>query len=104
MNSTSGLERWSAIAKVIPRPGNHTLGEARGAFVGIAALSHDEKDFRDKVARLFAALEFELEGLDDIGPIRCEADYGRMHDEIRDKVRALSISNPLTYGSFHSFE
>jgi hypothetical protein len=104
MNSTSDLERWSGIARVMPRPGNNALGDARGAFVGIAALARDEQDFRGKVAAFLSALDFELDALEDMGPIRGEGDLARMDADTREKVCALSISNPLTYGSFHSFE
>ena len=66
MSSMNRRPFWIGVADVIPKNGNQLLGNASGAYVGVAGLSESEAAFKELVARSLEAMGFKLFHVDDL--------------------------------------
>jgi hypothetical protein len=98
------VEVWIGLAHVKPRPTNHLLEGAIGAFVLIVALSNDQDEF---VAQIYSAMgneEFDVIEIEDIEPWRLRKERCIVDPEIHELVTSLSQENPIARSYFHAYE
>jgi len=103
MSTTSKRPFWIGVADVVPVSGSRALGDASGAFVGVAGLSESKAAFRDLVARSLVTMGFQLFDLEDEELIESAAQESSMDAELLTKAHALTVERPLVFGTFHAY-
>ena len=103
MSSTSEALVWFGVADAIPKPGTTTLGNAMGAYVGVAGLARTKDDFRALVTGSLDQLGFSLFELDDVFSIPRGMSAESVEPELAKRVAQLTESNPFVFGSFHAY-
>lgn len=103
MNTIDDMPRWSAVAEVIPRPGNDLLGDAEGAYVAVVGIADSKVDLLKRATLAFSAMNFDLIDLEDIEQVRSIEQLGAADPVLRERFAALRIDNPIEVGTFHTF-
>ena len=103
MNTTTECVYWAGVAEVVPRYGNNLLEGAEGAYVGVIGMASSAPEFFSKANAAFAAMDFDMLDLADVGSIRSVEDWTNADDGLRMKLASLSTSNPIEFGTFQCF-
>ena len=103
MNTIDDMPYWSALAEVIPRPGNDLLNGAEGAYVAIVGIADSGRDLLRKATLAFSAMDFDLINLEDIEQVHSVEQLQHADPVLTERFTALRSDNPIEVGTFHSF-
>lgn len=103
MSTKNKFNYWAGVADVIPKENNDMLGGAAGAYVGVVGIADSKAEFASNVRAAFLAMGFDLLDLDEVEEIDSRELWSNADPSMREKLSALSATNPLECGVFHSY-
>lgn len=98
------MQTWIGLVHVRPRPENHLLSGAIGAFVPAVASAEDEDEFVSKVVDLLHEYQFDVLEVKDIEPLRQRLGHANVDPEVLHLAASLSAKNPVALSSFEAYE
>jgi len=94
---------WIGIAHVQPKPDNHILDGAMGAYVVAVGRANDLNGFSQKLVELLESYGLYVLEIEDVEPFSHRIMHHDVHNEILRLANALSDEAPILLDQFECY-
>lgn len=97
-------ELWIGLVSVVPTKDCDVLEGAVGAYVNVLALASDASEYADLVEKALAKLHIIVDEIEVVEPFAERRSCGNPDPAVVDMAMSISGSEPVQFGTFHSFD
>jgi hypothetical protein len=95
---------WLAVVGVTPLTGNEILPDVRGAYVNVACMCDDEKEFKEILNQVFFHHRFKVIEIDDIETEDGIVIHNPKNAEKITLIKEIKEGYQFSWGTFHAFD